>query len=80
METPQPKPALPVCPHCGADPARFSQALVKLNEHVTAVAIYCSQPTCRKLHTVQIMSVDAPQVVPAARMPAGLPKLALARG
>ncbi len=64
MQNPTPQQAvLPVCPHCGQDPANFSTAIVKINGgQVTAAAVYCANAACRKLHSVQIMDIDKPRV------------------
>jgi hypothetical protein len=65
---PEQKPNLPVCPHCGSDPVRFSQAMVKMNDAITSSVIYCANPACRKLLAMQIVGIDAPMVAPASSL------------
>lgn len=58
------RPVLPVCPHCGADPAGIASAPLQIRPGVVAIALFCANLKCRKMHAVQIMAVEQSPIVP----------------
>lgn len=53
--------ALPVCPHCGQDPAGFTVRGPLAVGPFHALVIYCANPKCRKIHTLQVVTADRPR-------------------
>lgn len=55
-----PERMLPVCPHCGTDPARVLAVLVRLDERsdLAAIVYYCGQSGCRAIFSVAPVPMD----------------------
>lgn len=60
--------ALPVCPHCGADPARFSLREVRIGNYQAAM-LFCADLDCRKVYSVDVLGVVQPQQQPRIARP-----------
>jgi hypothetical protein len=57
-----PRQLLPICPHCGIDPARFACTPIKMGSMI-AMVFFCANPGCRKIFTAQITGVDQSPLV-----------------
>lgn len=57
-ETPEAAPVmLPVCPHCSDDPAKLSLMSQQFPSGMIGSLIYCGNPACRKIISVQIVGM-----------------------
>lgn len=57
---------LPVCPHCGDDPAKLSMMSQIFPGGAIGSIIFCGNPPCRKIIAVQLVGVakqDGPTLV-----------------
>lgn len=60
---------LPVCPHCGDDPAKLSTMSQLFPGGAIASICFCGNPVCRKIIAVQLVGMakqDGPQLVKPA--------------
>lgn len=48
---PAPQPLMPVCPHCGQDPAKIAAILTRLGGMLMIVS-FCENNSCRKVFAV----------------------------
>lgn len=53
---------LPVCPHCGQDPASVTIRQFMLGNAKTAL-LFCGNPECRTILTVQVLAFEQPRVL-----------------
>lgn len=49
----------PVCPHCGADPARIAGVVTKMGGGL-CVVFFCEADECRKIHGVSPLTPEPP--------------------
>ncbi len=66
-----PTQTLPVCPYCGTSPAKISSVPFQMG-NMTAMALFCGNLECRKIFTVALLEIRAPQIeTPQIVMPGG---------
>jgi len=58
----KPKVILPRCPWCATEPTKLSTIPVKLGL-LKVVIIFCGNPECRRILSVQCLGSDEPMIV-----------------
>ena len=65
---------LPVCPHCGQDPANVCCRGPFANGTMSFIIFFCGNPECRKIWNCAVLEITAQRVVkPTLAFPGILP-------
>ena len=59
----------PVCPYCLQDPARISGRGPIALAHLYVWIVYCGNPDCRKVWTVEVVGAQQPRIQPGIIAP-----------